>query len=440
MFIMKEIKWGCIQPLTGGMYIGAEYAIGKPASWVISYPGLCGIKYKQDGTIGSAGNEYNFLQWCKKRDEVPPYFVFDRKIFDTNIDVDNINILLDENWSTAKKPDFKNTDIIVSVPVCSGLSQATIAEDDTKDERNSNMIFNATYALKVIKPKVYIFENAPALYSHNGEHVREILNKLGKECGYSVGYFKTDTQYHDNPQKRPRTFVMFLQYRGKDKGFPTFNYEHKTTSIKEYFGRISKNASQQDLFANFSESNQILLGFIKSKFGDNYREVCRSVMSTITRNNLWDEAIEYANNFDADEASRNKVAKFLNHARSKLEMGKNYYSITPWWAETEESKVPSCMFKTIYSYMHPTEDRLLSVREWLHLMGHPEDFELYGEVGDNISRIGQNVPVNTAKYIVSEAVRFVNNWDTIERNNPEVYMFDNTKYKETKPSKAKRLF
>lgn len=98
------------------------------------------------------------------------------------------------------------------------------------------------------------------------------------------------------------------------------------------------------------------------------------------------------------------------------------------------------MFKTIYSYMHPTEDRLLSVREWLHLMGHPEDFELYGEVGDNISRIGQNVPVNTAKYIVSEAVRFVNNWDTIERNNQEVYMFDNTKYKETKPSKAKRLF
>ena len=34
---MKEkIKWGCIQPLTGGMYIGAEKAFGHPASWIIS--------------------------------------------------------------------------------------------------------------------------------------------------------------------------------------------------------------------------------------------------------------------------------------------------------------------------------------------------------------------------------------------------------------------
>lgn len=439
---MKDIKWGCIQPLTGGMYIGAEYAIGKPASWVISYPGLCDVKYKQDGSIGSAGNEYNFLQWCKKRNEIPPYFVFDRKIFDTNINVDNINILLNETWSTENKPSFKDTDIVVSVPVCSGLSQATIAEDDTKDERNSNMIFNATYALKIIKPKVYIFENAPALYGNAGKHVREILNKLGKECGYSVGYFKTDTQYHDNPQKRPRTFVMFLKYRGKDRGFPSFNYEHKITTIKEYFGRISKTASQQNLFAEFSKSNEILLNFIKSKYGNNYRETCRSVMSTITRNNLWDEAIEFAKNYDAEESIREKVSAFLNHARSKLEMGKNYYSITPWWAENEESTTPSCMFKTIYSYLHPEEDRLLSVREWLHLMGHPEDFELYGEVSSNISKIGQNVPVNTAKYIVSEAVRFVNNWETIDRNNSEVYMFDNTKYNNVsvKNSKAKRLF
>ena len=46
---MKKIKWGCIQPLTGGMYIGAENAIGCKADWVLSYPGLSDIKLNQDG-------------------------------------------------------------------------------------------------------------------------------------------------------------------------------------------------------------------------------------------------------------------------------------------------------------------------------------------------------------------------------------------------------
>lgn len=425
---MNKIKWGCIQPLTGGMYIGAEYAIGSPASWIISYPGLCDVKMKDGEKLGAVGNEYNLLKWCEKRNELPPYMLFDKKIFDTNIGIEDIKFIKDEKWSRNTQDfDTSNTDLVISVPVCSGLSQATIAGDDTKNERNCNMLFNTSYTLGVIKPKVYIFENAPALYSEKGKHVREILEQLGKQYGYSVGYFKTDTQYHDNPQKRPRTFVMFLKYRGEDKGFPSFNYEHNTVLYDEYFKRISDNASQQDLFPTMAQTNKILLEFIKAKFGEDYRKKIRSVKTAINTYNLWDEAIEYTQNFDCEQVYKDKLVAFLNHARSKVEMGKNYYSITPWWATSEENNIPSCMFKTIYSYIHPKEDRLLSVREWLHIMGHPEDYELYGDVDANISKIGQNVPVNTAKFIISEAIRFINNWDTIERNNPEVYMFDNTK-------------
>ena len=59
---MKQIKWGCIQPLTGGMYIGARQAIGTDASWIISYPGTNETKYDKEGTLISAGNEYNLTQ------------------------------------------------------------------------------------------------------------------------------------------------------------------------------------------------------------------------------------------------------------------------------------------------------------------------------------------------------------------------------------------
>ena len=44
-------------------------------------------------------------------------------------------------------------------------------------------------------------------------------------------------------------------------------------------------------------------------------------------------------------------------------------------------------------------------------MGMPEDFILYGDE-TNLPRIGQNVPVKTAKFVVSEAVRIINNWES----------------------------
>ena len=41
--------------------------------------------------------------------------------------------------------------------------------------------------------------------------------------------------------------------------------------------------------------------------------------------------------------------------------------------------------------------------------------------------IGQNVPARTAQWVVSEAVRLVENWDTIDRTGDTVKYIDNTK-------------
>ena len=46
------IKWGIIQPLTGGVAFGGEAAIGIQPSWIISYPGLTDVKYNKDGKMG----------------------------------------------------------------------------------------------------------------------------------------------------------------------------------------------------------------------------------------------------------------------------------------------------------------------------------------------------------------------------------------------------
>ena len=87
--------------------------------------------------------------------------------------------------------------IVLSVPVCSGLSSATIADDSSKMKKNCNMLWNEMYALEVIKPKAYIFENAPALYnSKSGEGVRNMIEDIA-ERKYRCSHVDGDSDSQD---------------------------------------------------------------------------------------------------------------------------------------------------------------------------------------------------------------------------------------------------
>ena len=65
----------------------------------------------------------------------------------------------------------------------------------------------------------------------------------------------------------------------------------------------------------------------------------------------------------------------------------------------------------MYNMLHPTEDRICSIRENLALMGHPDDFEwLTGDDRTHLPKIGQNVPVKTAKFIVEQCIKSLEKW------------------------------
>ena len=56
--------------------------------------------------------------------------------------------------------------------------------------------------------------------------------------------------------------------------------------------------------------------------------------------------------------------------------------------------------------VHPTENRYLNLREMIHMMGMPLDFEL--DDIKNINHIAQNVPVTTAKDMTLQVMKFIN--------------------------------
>lgn len=429
----KHIKWCAIQPLTGGMYLGTEKAIGHPAEFILTYPGNGDAKLDADGNVVSCGNEYNLMTYLDKVGRRPEYKVFNRKMFQYDDDM-HPEILNHERWTINpdKDLDYTDMDVCVAVPVCSGLSNATIGSAEGKNERNCNMLWITRYALTVIKPKIYIFENAPTFMGCRGDYIREEMESIALRLGYSINYYKTDTKYHDNCQTRRRTFIIFYKM-----GYaPAMGYEHIETDYDEYFSRISKDASQMEPLdmENINCINYFCVEYLKDKFGSTWRDdVNQDIFKYLTKNNEFDEVVKFANEkMLGTERTRKFLNHFIEHFKYKASMGKTVFHPLPNTLH-DHLPVPSVMFKMIQGVIHPHEDRLLTIRELLHLMGHPDDYELQGNVLKEYPKIGQNVPVRTAYWIVSEAIRAYSiRPQNIDTSKPlkKVRYFNNIKMKE----------
>lgn len=445
--MQKKIKWGFIEPLTGGMALGAEKAIGSAPDWVLSFPGFCSHTENQDGTVKSAMNEYHYLTYMKKHNKLPPYLTINRQPFaDFTKEEDPWHPELIKNeFSTTDTIDLSNTDLVCALPVCSGLSNATTTKnDETRELRNCNMQWITKFVLEHIKPKVYIFENAPALFSGaKGKPIREFIDNTAEAAGYSVTYFKTDTCLHHNAQRRPRTFVICWKWTGTEKEMPPIiNFERDEISVKDFLDEMPVYEQNDEM--PLSWSNQNILDYFKQAHPTDYRELLkeRSGFAHIIECGEKDQYIEFCKTYqwkNADPATQEKhracLLRSINHTAEKYAAGSWIFDTTTAVID-DKKKLPSIMHKVTTSKLHPYEDRLLTVGEILYCMGMPTDYHIYGETYEKSHQTGQNVPVNTARYIVSEIVRVLNDWEVERRNtngnpffgdNDNVEFVDNTK-------------
>ena len=420
---IEDIKWACIQPLTGGMYIGALEAIGHDAEFILSYEGLDEVKHSKDGSMTSVANEYNLMQWLKSHGKNVPYYKIHRQMFDLNVEEMNPEITCND---VQKTPDYEDLDLVVSVPVCSGLSMATSATADTKNARNCNMIWLANYALNKIRPKMYIFENAPTLMGSRGTELRTIFEKMAMKYGYSLLYYKTDTSLHDNCQKRPRTFVIFQKWEnGVQSGPAQFKLCDNQVDAVTFFKRIPMGL-EQDIPVKSSPHNYMMIDFIKEDLGKDWSEkIDGCLMNSVIARNKLDDFLNYINKHREDYPTKDvdRAIKYISHIKYKTSIGKNYYGDDICLCK---DKFPAIQFRSIPNLLHPSGKRLCTIREYLELMGMPHDFILYGDTS-NLPKIGQNVPVKTAKWIVENAVKVLVNDEPRLAGSDNVVFQDNIK-------------
>lgn len=401
---MSEIRWIGIQSLIGGMFIGAEKAFGTPPLCTIDFDGI------------DKGNSSAYMHYMN---EV-------RKLGLRELILDGDLLSKTKTFKKQEDTDFFNSinhdiDVVSAVPICSGLSMANAnnsCEAGTKARgseaiQNNNMIGITEFALEIIKPKAYIFENAPNFYTDAGKGIRDKLTEIGKKNGYAVTYVKTNSFKHNNPQARSRTFGIFWK-GGKCPQLNRVDDPHK--DIVDYLEGLSdKPYGTQDynMFPKFNEN-----GFIKymKSLGPNWRDKMveaktNTVLTYLEKNNWPDEVLNYLSD---------KEKHLYEHAKSKKLAGANYMDNSPIYEGKD--KICTVFGRTNKRFIHPTEDRGYTIRELLKFMGMPDDFE-WPDAKNKTDWIGQNVPALTSKAWHDQIKLFVEG--KLDMTDKEVDMFNN---------------
>ena len=396
-------------PLAGGFALGNMNIIGQPPVAITSYSPF-------------ESNDLLYRRYLKKKGYDVPYYVLDKL---TDIEKQELSKL------------FGTIDFSSSVPPCSGLSQAAQRKKGTRGTAAPNdwMYESARFLIGDIGVTVYAFENAPGLFTGSGDLVREKLIEIGKEFGYSITFYKTNTLKHGIPQYRPRTYGIF--YKGENAPILE-TYNRPYLNSLEYLKLIPKDTKHQDEYVHdeWDITKWEIIKYLKQLLGENWRQEMVNFRPHITsydylgRKNLLNDFLEFQQSLPDKSDIVTKNIKHIIKNASKGRNARINYRVLGLDKEYIYAVIGEMMCRQV----HPSEDRLMNIREHMHMMGLPHDYDL--ESPKEYVKITQNVPVKTCEDITTEIVEIIRG---NRRLSPySVLMQDNTKEVEIK--KVKSLF
>jgi len=377
------MKHASIVPLIGGMTLGQMAAFGTKPDYLLSYSPF-------------VNNDSHIVNHLKD----VPY------------------ILLDQG---GKAP--YSVDVVGAVCPCAGLS--SLSGYASSDAEVNNWLYESTkYVLSEVKPKVMFGENAPALAGKLGAPIVTKLRAIAKENGYTMSIYRTKSLLHGVPQIRERSFYFFW----KGDQVPLFNYFDKPlNTIESVFANVGKNASQQEVTNDK----------IPSKWDAMYRYVLEELEGGITHKQFYERIEKTDNAMDwlerkgkkYDEVGKWMKKQGLDRAAdrcerifNKLNAGGN---IMRRLTTVPKGHIGAFVGHYPNLLTHPTEDRYLTYREGMSIMGLPEDFTLL-QPSKFLNHMCQNVPVGTATDMANE-IKAVLNGERDMLNANMIYQYNGQK-------------
>lgn len=361
------MKHASIVPLIGGETIGNEIAFGTLPEYLLSYSPF-------------VSNDSHLVNYYAQRGAEIPYHLLD----------------------TDGDPGFSlHVDSLSSVCPCAGLSSLSVSSS-ADSEKNDWMIKTAEYALSTVKPTVYWGENAPGLFSDKGAPVRDRLQAVADKYGYSVSYYRTKSLLHGVPQVRNRSFFFF--WKGDSSPLLSW-YSRPYQKIEDLISGVKSNFQMEPLNEKTPSRDDLYYRFVLEEVhgGITHREFSEKMKPMPVRSNDAQgvfEAAGYTYSQVSDwlrKQGYDKQADRCLAIEAKLKAGG---SIMRRSTVVPNDYIGAYVGHYPHTLTHPVEDRYITHRESMTIMGLPDDFELLNPK-KNYNHVCQNVPVQTATDVAS---------------------------------------
>lgn len=266
----------------------------------------------------------------------------------------------------------ENLSLMVVCAPCQPFSSQNKYKDGDK---RAKLILQAIRFARVLKPRLILFENVPGLASGNNRSIMNKLNRGLKKLGYAVSApLKVNAADYSVPQRRMRC-IMFASLDGLPELPEPSTPIGLRNTVRTAIGDLEPLSSgQKSIFDPYHFARQ-------------HTEIALNRMSHIPK----------------DGGGRFSLPPELELPCHK---GTNAYPDVYGrmrWDDIAPTLTTGCTDITRGRFMHPTDNRAITLREAARLQTFPDTFVFTGNAGDIAQQIGNAVPVNLA-YVMGNAI------------------------------------
>lgn len=304
------------------------------------------------------------------------------RVFDT--DIENLppkKLLTELNLKPGE------LDVLVGGPPCQGFSKNTPASARFFDDPRNLLFRNFMEYVRVVEPKVVVMENVAEIFNAYEGSVREEIVTKFRDYGYSVTVGVLNAADFGIPQKRRRCFFFAVRgtvlpefpkaTHGKPKLGVLFNDSLPYVTAWEAIQDLPKPKATDDL-VNYTKEPRTdfqkwVRGGAKAILNHKYK-----TLSEIQQKR-YDSLLPGQGIKNLPDSIRPKGG--YSGAYGRLDKTCLAPTITRWVFHPGSGR-----------YGHPTESRIITMREAARLQSFSDDFEFIGSINDIAGQIGNAVP------------------------------------------------
>ncbi len=282
--------------------------------------------------------------------------------------------------------ELGDVDVLVGCPPCQGFSRLKLTLSrkykGSEDDPRNRLLLVYLRAVEALKPRAVVFENVP--WVERSDYFRGLIDGLRK-LGYRVRWAVLDAADYGVPQRRKRLILVGLMGQEPTRFPPPPTH-----------GRPDSKEVREGLRKPWRTVRQAIGDLPPLKPGEQHPTIPNHVAKPLPPH--WVELIKH---IPKDGGSRHDVPpELLLPAHRRLgRRGFNDVFGRLWWDKPAVTVTTGCWNPSKGRYVHPEQDRGLSIRECARLQGFPDDFVFLGPPSSAARQIGEALPPPLAEAV-----------------------------------------